>query len=521
MDELPIDIHYAKLLDWLLDRRKVPSGWHEGIRSVRFKVNESLADLPADDDEVLTIVGGQYLDYFGCKKLLSVIGVRDVFGRYKDERGKKWLDIIAMYEKEDLFLADSAQVLAKQVDVEIPTLRRRQAKLQSSLNDAGRRESDAEKAAAKQEAELNDMCLSLGIQDASLPLEGQLRRAVQVAAPKAAREVSKLAKTELVEEALRYYQIYTKRAEVNDQALCPTLTRILGSELDAIAPEELDFVGTGEVKEVTIDWGVEVSEEPKIDFGESEEGTMPGEKDAETAEPKIDFGDFGVTLDEADAAYVDEGEPVEIDWGDSNDQPEAAVEIKWDADAEQANVEDKGSEMNQVNEYSLLNETTRNEFLTDLYEISAFLDQREKEWQQSGKGGGLGVMLLDAENRSLELRQFDAEKISKMKAAIEDVLSSLTLEENRRALTLKSSLRALHRMVKSLEEKKYAAERLKKMVSEIETRRRREAQELKSIGPRLERTIAYVKELKANIEDALSKQYKPRKVNLMGEINTL
>lgn len=117
-------------------------------------------------------------------------------------------------------------------------------------------------------------------------------------------------------------------------------------------------------------------------------------------------------------------------------------------------------EMNQVNEYSLLNETTRNEFLTDLYEISAFLDQREKEWQQSGKGGGLGVMLLDAENRSLELRQFDAEKISKMKAAIEDVLSSLTLEENRRALTLKSSLRALHRMVKSLEEKKYAAERL-------------------------------------------------------------
>mmetsp|Transcript_24267 Transcript_24267/g.34997 ORF Transcript_24267/g.34997 Transcript_24267/m.34997 type:complete len:81 (-) Transcript_24267:284-526(-) len=32
MDELPIDIHYAKLLDWLLDRRKVPSGWHEGIR---------------------------------------------------------------------------------------------------------------------------------------------------------------------------------------------------------------------------------------------------------------------------------------------------------------------------------------------------------------------------------------------------------------------------------------------------------------------------------------------------------
>jgi len=246
MDELPIDIHYAKLLDWLLDRRKVPSGWHEGIRSVRFKVNESLADLPADDDEVLTIVGGQYLDYFGCKKLLSVIGVRDVFGRYKDERGKKWLDIIAMYEKEDLFLADSAQVLAKQVDVEIPTLRRRQAKLQSSLNDAGRRESDAEKAAAKQEAELNDMCLSLGIQDASLPLEGQLRRAVQVAAPKAAREVSKLAKTELVEEALRYYQIYTKRAEVNDQALCPTLTRILGSELDAIAPEELDFVGAHE-----------------------------------------------------------------------------------------------------------------------------------------------------------------------------------------------------------------------------------------------------------------------------------
>jgi len=460
------------------------------------------------------------LDYFGCKKLLSVVGVRDVFGRYKDDRGKKWLDIIAMYEKEDLFLADSAQVLAKQVDVEIPTLRKRQAKLQSSLNDAGRRESDSEKTAAKQEAELNDMCLSLGIQDLSLPLEGQLTRAVQIAAPRAAREVANLAKAELVGEALRYYHIYSQRAELNDQALCPTLTRIIDSELDAIAPEELDVVGTGEVKEVTIDWeAMEPSEEPKIDFGE--ELATAGEVNTENTEPKIDFGDFGITLDDAGAANVDESKPVEIDWGDSNDQPGAVVEIKWDVDAEQSNVENKGGEMNQVNDDSLLNENTRNDFLTDLYELSAFLNQRETEWQQSGKGGGLGVMLLDAENRSPELRPFDAEKIAKMKAAIEAVLSSLTSEENRRSLTLKSSHRALHRMLKSLEEKKYAAERLKRVVSEIETRRSREAHELKSIGPRLEETIAYVKELKANIEDALSNQYKPRRVNLMGEINTL
>jgi len=38
-DELPIDINYAKLYDWLSDRQKVKADWRTKLQIIRQKVN--------------------------------------------------------------------------------------------------------------------------------------------------------------------------------------------------------------------------------------------------------------------------------------------------------------------------------------------------------------------------------------------------------------------------------------------------------------------------------------------------
>lgn len=45
-DDIPIDIHIPKLLEWLLSRRHCKVGWQAHITSVREKINSALEDMP-------------------------------------------------------------------------------------------------------------------------------------------------------------------------------------------------------------------------------------------------------------------------------------------------------------------------------------------------------------------------------------------------------------------------------------------------------------------------------------------
>lgn len=109
---------------------------------------------------------------------------------------------------------------------------------------------------------------------------------------------------------------------------------------------------------------------------------------------------------------------------------------------------------------SLLEESTRNGLLNDLYELQAFLEQREKEWGQSSRSGGLGLLLLEAENKSDSLQGYDSEKIHSLQKAVSACIASLNAPEARRMYTLRSSPRALERAVKALDEKRYIAQKM-------------------------------------------------------------
>ena len=39
-DDLPIDVHYDKLIDWLVDRKKVAKDWRKKLAGVHAKLSE-------------------------------------------------------------------------------------------------------------------------------------------------------------------------------------------------------------------------------------------------------------------------------------------------------------------------------------------------------------------------------------------------------------------------------------------------------------------------------------------------
>jgi len=482
MDDLPIDIHYAKLLDWLVDRRKVPVKWHERIRKIRDKVDEALKDLP-DVREVREYLDGRSLDYFACKKLVELLSnsAKDLFGRLKDEKARKWTDIVADYEREDVFLAEAAQILARQVDIEVSAVRKRTAKLQASISEAGRKEAEAKRAAEKATRELEKQCADLGVPDPALSFEGQLRRAVSIHAPKAARDIWTAVANPLVGDALRYYELYTERAGVKDDGMCTQLRKTREATAEEAGPEVQTAAGLSSeerAREIEIDWN-DTGAEATIDFGEV---------DGSTEVADINFEEIPATFAENDQhqeSNTGEGAEMTIDWGDENAVDPAADQIDF-GPADGADTGQKGAENDGNNTastgVSLLEDQTRTMFLTDLYELQAFLKQRHIEHMQSGRGGGLALLLLNAENKSEALQPFTAEKIGAMQDAVEGVIALTTSDEASKVFTLYSSSRALQRSVRALEEKRSTTEKMSRMADEIVQRREREVQELSTLG---------------------------------------
>ena len=45
-DDLPIDVHYDKLIDWLVDRKKVAKDWRKKLAGVHAKLSELARELP-------------------------------------------------------------------------------------------------------------------------------------------------------------------------------------------------------------------------------------------------------------------------------------------------------------------------------------------------------------------------------------------------------------------------------------------------------------------------------------------
>lgn len=98
--ELPLDVNYTKLIDWLASRQKLPGDWNKRVTAIQLKANESLKELPVN---TVSKLGGSDapLDYFRAVQIrdqLAATCERTLFGGLTGQAAV-WDKIVKAYEK--------------------------------------------------------------------------------------------------------------------------------------------------------------------------------------------------------------------------------------------------------------------------------------------------------------------------------------------------------------------------------------------------------------------------------------
>lgn len=78
------------------------------------------------------------INYFYCVKIVEIlketeVDTKNLFGRYGSQRMKDWQEILRLYERDNVYLAEAAQMLMRNVNYEVPSIKKQIQKLEQSL----------------------------------------------------------------------------------------------------------------------------------------------------------------------------------------------------------------------------------------------------------------------------------------------------------------------------------------------------------------------------------------------------
>ncbi|XP_039750641.1 CDK5 regulatory subunit-associated protein 3 isoform X3 [Pararge aegeria] len=300
MDEsnIPIDINIGKLQDWLVSRRHVHKEWQKNIIAVREKINSAIQDMPAHED-IAALLTGSHINYFHCLKIIEILketeaDTKNLFGRYGSQRMKDWQDLVRSYEKDNLYLAEAAQIFVRNINYEIPGFKKQIAKEEQMQTDCEKKHSDYLKNEASSKSEFMALCKQLGIKGDKI-------------------------KRELVERLQELPEIYDKIGE-SLKPLQPAIDLysaftkyILGDQASDLLPLLQYVVQHGNTTVYQWSYG-----EPPLSI-EPDPIHIELEDDTQGSGDQIDFGDSAVIdFESADVS-------AEIDFGDGD----AGGEIDW------------------------------------------------------------------------------------------------------------------------------------------------------------------------------------------------
>ncbi|VDM75648.1 unnamed protein product [Strongylus vulgaris] len=100
VQDLPIDIHSGKLLDWLISRRHCQKDWQKNVLVIREKIKHAILDMP-ESDEVVKLLQGSCdlpfadINYFHCQRIIEILretekDTKNFLGFYSSQRMKDW-----------------------------------------------------------------------------------------------------------------------------------------------------------------------------------------------------------------------------------------------------------------------------------------------------------------------------------------------------------------------------------------------------------------------------------------------
>uniref|UniRef100_A0A7G3AEP5 Putative cdk5 activator-binding protein n=1 Tax=Lutzomyia longipalpis TaxID=7200 RepID=A0A7G3AEP5_LUTLO len=494
--DIPIDIHTGKLLEWLVSRRVVGKEWHKAIPDIRNKINNAIRDMPANE-ELVQLLSGAHINYFHCLKIVEILKMteadtKNVFGRYGSQRMKDWQEVVKNYEKDSVYLAEAAQILVRNITFEIPSLKKQITKFEQLSEEAAKKAKDMSKSQNAIRGEFTVLCQQLGIKGEEIKAELKVKLEQL---PQMFGEIA--AKVSALDKAVNLYGEYCKNKN------CLQIIR------------HVSTAGNSTVYEFLYSEAPLSIEEPQIDFGDDDGN--PSSNDHE-----IDFGD-GANIDFGDAGAIDFGESDitlqsgnEIDWGDGVEAVTDPAEINFDISLEESGiVVEGGGQSGGVargeEALSILDAPTyRDRFIDELLELEAFLKMRLYELTTTSESSMLSMTFLD------EIAGQDTNTIQQMIVNVEVVLANTLQPQLQYLHQVKHSPRYIDILSAKVRQKLTAIDKLKENEKLSKEKSVRYLEEAAKLRPDLEKAIKHTKTLQQQIESDISKRYKNRTVNLMG-----
>ncbi|CAD5232338.1 unnamed protein product [Bursaphelenchus xylophilus] len=252
--------------------------WIKKSADIREKIKRAILDMP-ENERILELLRGGSINFFHCKEIVEILketekDSKNVFGFYSSQRMKDWQEIVDLYKKNNVFLAESAQILQRLVQFEIPALRRGNQRAENQIKEAQKREVDAVKQA----------------EDARNSYQRELKR-FGIKGEKIKKELLDLAKD-------------------------------LPTKFNELAKEASQFLPAAEFFENVQKYN-EVGDIQKLELLK-----RLGEKGVDFTEVQDDEIDFGDDIDFGDGAGIDFGDDINIEVvGDESGIQEGAAEV--------------------------------------------------------------------------------------------------------------------------------------------------------------------------------------------------
>ncbi|XP_060207912.1 CDK5RAP3-like protein [Lycium barbarum] len=551
---LPIDIAFARLGEWLVDRKRIPGDWRKRLAAIRAKITASFASLPKDADPYFHTLHIEGIGYLEAKKIYEILlkstpESRNIFGRLSGDAGV-WEAIVRAYEKEYIFLGEAAQIMVQNVNYEIPYHKKQIQKTQQQLAELERKEADIKRNAALSASKYVEACQELGLQ--GINVRSELLGTATKSLPSTFNSILEVLNGDSVSRAIEFYSDFVKDAHTEkDKTVAVVLPNLRSARerppsIDvSVSPEVLEVMnaqaGYSGLNQMTvetdiaadgIDWDITLdSSQIDWDIGAVEEteengnGMGPYEmvnaSDILSSPRNDDVKSHQTSREEGFLAP--EVSASEISWDISVDNPQVDV---IEADSSQNNAAELHSLQNNLTADSvtihdrspLLETEYRNKILDDLFEVKAFLNQRLIELRNEDTTSLQHQVQAVA---PLVLQQYSSDIIQTMLSDVSSAISLLTNRKTRDMIMILNSRRFLDRLVNTLEEKKCQEAKLKDGLKDLSIRRMELQNSMSSSWPKQEAALGKTRELKKLCESTLSSMFDGRPVNIIGEINTL
>ncbi|XP_068756812.1 CDK5 regulatory subunit-associated protein 3-like isoform X8 [Montipora capricornis] len=469
---LPIDIHYNKLLDWLLDRRHCDVKWQAAVLEIREKINSAIQDMPPVE-EITQLLSGAYINYFHCVRIVELLKVsesasKNIFGGYSSKRMKECTRKEREYSSNAVTFREKYQSVCRQMGIKGENIK---CELLSLLD------------------ELPDIYKSIAGAISDLKSATHYYETfVRFLVPSYSSTTTPLIRHIHEHGNSTVYQWRTG----NIPLVVVKDTRPKQSRPDSKETfEQIDW-GVEAVADTSVDiveWG---REDDVINWSGNVESIDWVEGQTNNADTAVDFGDDGILADQEEfqggcgITVEQSGQDLDIISGPDAD---LVMDATW----------------------------TRNLLIDELLELQGFLRHRLLEMKSD-----FDVLSADQFQSAPQLIQMQsADSIKAMETAVTDVLTTLTSMKMQNLFLLKTSPRYLDRLADSLQQKLNVSEKMVSSSKTMAEKRQFAAKEQMELEPKLEVIKSKTKELQRKIAEEISKKYKNRPVNIMGEINNI